>query len=287
MERSRLLQCLSADYMRLREVAGAGLTAKVPTCLPWTVGDLVRHVGQVYLHKAELMRTGDWPTPWPPEDILSEPPIALLDRAYGALTHEFSRRHDADATPTFYTPDQTVKFWIRRMALETVIHRLDAEFAHKVIDPAPVADDLAADGVAEVLEIFVGYASDAWPEEFEKVIEQAKGHAVEVRMLASPPATSGDPASPATPAAATGPAPAPARSWLVRVTDGRASVTPLEGSPLDPPPAATVTASPVPLLRWLWARESTPTTDAHSPIEVKGDEEAIAELRSLLRAGTQ
>jgi hypothetical protein len=265
MERSRLLQCLAADYMRLREVAGAGLTAKVPTCLPWTVSDLVRHVGQVYLHKAEVMRIGSWPDPWPPAEVLSEHPIALLDRGYGALTHEFSRRHDTDRAKTWHNPDQTVKFWIRRMALETVIHRLDAELAHDV-EAAPIPDDLASDGVAELLELFVGYASRESPDEFKPALEHAKGHAVLVRLLAPPPLS---------------------RSWLVTAANNHVAVTAVNGSPPTPPPAATVTAAPVPLLRWLWARESTPTTDAHSPIEVDGDEEAIAELRSLLRAGTQ
>src|SRR4051812_44568351 len=145
MERSRLLQCLAADYMRLREVAGSGLSAKVPTCPGWTVADLVRHVGQVYLHKAEVMRTGTWPEPWPPQETLTENPIALLDRGYGAVTHEFSRRGDTDRAKTWHGPDQTVKFWIRRMAQESVIHRLDAELAHDT-DPAPIPDDLAVDG---------------------------------------------------------------------------------------------------------------------------------------------
>jgi uncharacterized protein (TIGR03083 family) len=265
MERSRLLQCLAADYMRLREVAGAGLTAKVPTCPGWTVADLVRHVGQVYLHKAEVMRIGSWPDPWPPEEILKENPIALLDRGYGAVTHEFSRRGDGDPATTWHGPDQTVKFWIRRMAQETVIHRLDAELAHHT-DAAPIPEDLAVDGIAELLEIFVGYSSREWGEAGEPVLAGAKGHTVRVEVAAA--------ASPVT-------------AWLVRAEPDGVAVTKAGPAPADPPPAATVTGAPAPLLRWLWARESAPTADVHSSIEVKGDEEAVAEFRSLLRAGTQ
>ncbi|GAA3294411.1 maleylpyruvate isomerase family mycothiol-dependent enzyme [Dactylosporangium vinaceum] len=265
MERSRLLQCLSADYMRLREVAGSGLTAKVPSCPGWTVADLVRHVGQVYLHKAEVMRIGSWPDPWPPEEVRIESPIALLDRGYGALTHEFSRRGVDSPATTWHRPDQTVKFWMRRMAQETVIHRIDAELAHK-IDSAPIPDDLAADGVAEVLELFVGYGSTAWPDDFNQVLADAKGHTIRVDLL-SPDAT----------------------SWLIRADTDRVHVTRStpDPAPTDPAPAATVAGDPAPLLRWLWARESNSTTDVHSPIEVKGDEEALTELRTLLRAGTQ
>ncbi|WP_433052894.1 maleylpyruvate isomerase family mycothiol-dependent enzyme [Dactylosporangium sp. CS-033363] len=259
MERSRLLQCLAADYMRLRDVAGAGLTAKVPTCPLWTVGDLVRHVGLVYLHKAEVMRLGSWPDPWPPE--ITDDPIGLLDRGYGALTHEFSRRHDGDQATTWHAADQTVKFWIRRMAQETLIHRLDAEIAHNA-DPAPIPDDLAADGVDEVLELFIGYGSTQWTDDFEQPLAQAKGHVAEIRML-------------------------PSRCWQVQATPQHVLVTAIDDSVTTPPPSATVTGSPGALLRWLWARETNPTTDVHQPIEVKGDEEAIAELRTLLRAGTQ
>ena len=56
MKSSRLLDCLAADYGRLRSVAPAALDAAVPTCPGWTVADLARHVGVVYLHKAASVR---------------------------------------------------------------------------------------------------------------------------------------------------------------------------------------------------------------------------------------
>src|SRR5258708_3724435 len=58
-----------------------------------------------------------------------EPPLELLDRAYAALSAEFAARRPEDHTFTWYDPDQTVGFWIRDMAQETVIHRVDAELA--------------------------------------------------------------------------------------------------------------------------------------------------------------
>ncbi|WP_432832232.1 maleylpyruvate isomerase N-terminal domain-containing protein [Dactylosporangium sp. CA-092794] len=278
MERSRLLQCLAADYMRLREVAGTGLTAPVPSCPGWTVTDLLRHVGQVYLHKATVMHTGAWPDPWPPEETRAEPPIALLDRAYGALTHAFSRRGDTDPALTWHAPDQTAKFWIRRMAQETVIHRLDAELAlHTESDPIP--EDLALDGIDEVLSLFVAYGSRAWHEDFAEVLSTAKGRTVRVEVT-----------------------PAASRAWLVRTDPAGASVSavPSPGArsaqsfPAAQPvptvqiaPDAVVSGPPAAVLRWLWARESTPTADAPTPVRVEGDEEAIKELRALLTASTQ
>src|SRR5690349_330284 len=120
MEASRYLQCLAADYGDLRDAASAAeLTANVASCPGWTVADLVRHVAQVYLHKVALMRTGEEPEEWPPPSLAAEAPLAALGRAYGALRAEFRTRGPGQPAPTWYDPDQTVAFWIRRMALET------------------------------------------------------------------------------------------------------------------------------------------------------------------------
>src|SRR6476469_8225840 len=122
MESARLLEALATDFARVREVATtADLTAPVPSCPGWTIADLVRHVGEVYLHKVECMRLGSHPEPWPPAGIKAEEPLALLDRSYAALIAEFASRDPRDAAFTWYGPDQTVGFWIRRMAQETVI----------------------------------------------------------------------------------------------------------------------------------------------------------------------
>src|SRR4051812_24688976 len=119
MENTRYLECLAADHARLREVAATDLTAKVPSCPDWTVADLTRHVGQVYLHKIGAMREGVEPEDWPPQGTEQEDPIALLDRAYAELIGEFAARKPGDPAGSWYEPDQTVGFWIRRMAQET------------------------------------------------------------------------------------------------------------------------------------------------------------------------
>ena len=169
MEDSRYLQCLAADYGDLRDAASAAeLTANVPSCPGWTVADLVRHVAQVYLHKVALMRTGEEPEEWPPPSLAAEAPLAALGRAYGALRAEFRTRGPGLPALTWYDPDQTVAFWIRRMAQETVIHRIDAELAAG-LPVTPVPDDLAADGVDEVLKRMLAYGSVTWPEDFAEM----------------------------------------------------------------------------------------------------------------------
>ena len=92
MENVRFLECLAADYERIRAVAPGNLDRQVPSCPEWTVADLLQHVGQVYLHKAATMRDGAEPSPWPPPGLNDEEPVALLDRAYAELMEEFGRR---------------------------------------------------------------------------------------------------------------------------------------------------------------------------------------------------
>lgn len=176
MDEQRFLDCLEADYTRLREVASDALDSPVPSCPGWTGADLVQHVAEVYLHKTETMRQGAWPAPWPPS--LPEPLVAL-DDAYRQLVGEFAVRKPADSTLTWYGPDQTVGFWIRRMAQETVIHRLDAELAAGVTH-APIPTDLADDGVDELLECFLSYASAAYPDEFSEYLVDCDGRTVQI-----------------------------------------------------------------------------------------------------------
>src|SRR5262249_19609333 len=150
---------------RLRQVAARDLTAQVPNCPEWTVDDLVRHVAMVYLHKIECMRQMRNPQPWPP-DTSGEPALDLLDRCYTELRAEFDARGPEAPAHPWYLPEQRVGFWYGRMAHETVIHRVDAEQA--LGEPlAPIPDDLAVDGIDEVLVRFLSYGSVLWREEFE------------------------------------------------------------------------------------------------------------------------
>jgi uncharacterized protein (TIGR03083 family) len=219
MDDSRQLECLAHDFARLRSVvASTDLSAPVPSCPGWTVGDLVGHVTVVYLHKVECMRLGAHPENWPP-DIPAEDPVVLLDRAYADLAAEFAARPSGSPTFTWFGPDQTVGFWLRRMAQETVIHRVDAELGAGVAI-APIPADLAADGVDELVHAFLEYGSTAWPEEFG-LLADADGRGVRV-------STGG-------------------QSWVIRPTP-----TGIETKADDI--AAEVTGEPSALLLWLWNR---------------------------------
>jgi uncharacterized protein (TIGR03083 family) len=251
MEPTRFLECLAADQSRLRQVVRADLTAAVPTCPEWTVSDLVQHVALVYLHKVESMRQGAPPElSWPP-DVSGEEPLALLDKAYDSLMAEFAARDVQDGPAgTWYDPDQTVGFWIRRMAHETVIHRVDAELAAG--EPvAAIPDDLALDGIDEVLVVFLSYASRKWPDDFTDRL----------------------PSTAETVLVTTG-----GRAWLVRFdADGVSAET----VPTTTDAQAIVAGTPQQVLLWLWRRAGDES------VQRRGDAQALDRLRRLLEMATQ
>ena len=251
MENARYLECLAFDYTRLRAVAeAADPGAKVPTCPEWTLNDLVDHVAKVYLHKVEVMRQGRHPEDWPP-DLSPETPLESLDRGYRELVAEFAARPAESATHTWYQPDQTVGFWIRRMAQETVIHRIDAELAAGV-QIAPIPEDLAVDGVDEVLVAFLEYGVSGWPEEFTETLGSTSG--ARVRLDA------GDAA------------------FLVELAPASLKVSPAEvGAPAD----ATVSGGAPEVLRWLWNRAGDEV------VQRSGDENALEVLRRSMVIATQ
>jgi uncharacterized protein (TIGR03083 family) len=254
----RLLRCLDADVARLRSVAaGADLARPVPTCPEWTLADLVTHVAHVYLHKVACMRLNANPDRWPPEGTADEPPLALLDRAYAELTAEFAARDPRSMTYTWYGPDQSVEFWIRRMAQETVIHRVDAELAVGAAT-ADIPADLARDGVDEVLVAFLGHAPQVWPEAFESILSNVDGRAVRLRTAGA--------------------------AWLVRPTPDGVDVrlsTDDAASGVDPEAAALISGEPAALLLWLWHRAGDDV------VSLSGDPGMLATLRQLLETATQ
>ncbi|MEU8735366.1 maleylpyruvate isomerase family mycothiol-dependent enzyme [Streptomyces tendae] len=254
MEFTRFLDCLAADHDRLRAVVGTDAGAPVPTCPGWTVADLTRHVGEVYLHKTAAMRDGAEPEPWPPKEFADEAPTALLDRGYTALRAEFATRAPEDPAGTWYGPDQSVGFWIRRMAQETVVHRIDAELATGA-PVTPVPDDLAVDGVDELLKVFAAYAVAEWGEYFAEILDGSPGYTFLVRA--------GD------------------ESWRVRTGPGEFTVTDGAG---DGAADATLSGSPEGVLRSLWNRAGA---EGDRGVTAEGDPAALAELRRCIVVATQ
>ncbi|GIJ43936.1 hypothetical protein Val02_08220 [Virgisporangium aliadipatigenens] len=122
MEPDRYLTHLAADVALIRALAAEvdGRAVQVPTCPEWTLDDLVRHVAHAYLNVAS--RRLRLPQDVPPEDLSAEDPIAALDRGHAELLRRLKGGDPAESCGG--QPD-TVGFWIRRMAHETAMHRID------------------------------------------------------------------------------------------------------------------------------------------------------------------
>lgn len=129
-------------------LAGADLALPVPGCPDWTLAVLCVHLGRVHRWAAANASAGGerGRRPGDPE------PGTDLRRWYADGLADLLRvLADADRPAWTFVGPATVAWWQRRMALETLVHRVDAEAAAGVrtaLDPA-----LAADGVAEVVEV--------------------------------------------------------------------------------------------------------------------------------------
>ena len=224
----RYRELLALDAARLRAMAPVALDRPVPDCPGWTGADAVRHTAQVYLHKVETIRQGDWPDPWPPEGIEAAEPLALYDDAWRQLVEAFDARDPEGPSRTWWPEDQTVGFWVRRMAHETSVHRHDVERAAG--QPTPVAADLAVDGIDEVLALFLEGDWGNYPVESAsgaRVVVSSGGHDWEVTLR-------------------------PDRVDVARASSGQAS--------------ATVAGEPSEVLLWLWGRGPRPTVDGDEAV---------------------
>lgn len=139
---------------------------EVPSCPGWDLAALARHVGLLYVRVSEQV--------WRrlPEPVRSsELPQAPEGRALaGWLRQSADRLLEAlagaeDDAPAGHWRDRavTARFWRRRMAHETAVHRLDAEEALGQV--AVLDDGLAVDGIDEALELFLPFSATkvTWP----------------------------------------------------------------------------------------------------------------------------
>jgi uncharacterized protein (TIGR03083 family) len=235
-----------ADGERLAAVAERGLDPAVPSCPGWTVRDVVEHTAEVFLNKVACMRDKVFPDPWPPERG-DAPTIPYYRAALDQVLHELTSRHEHKYADTWWWDERTVGFWGRRMAHETAIHRVDVELAHA--DLTPIEEELALDGVDEVLRRFL--AGD-WSHE---PAPGRPGDVVRVRSGGT--------------------------RWRV-VMEPQAIVAEvfLDRWP-ELPAAATVSGDPLSMYLWMWGR------GPRDSLTVDGEAAAVDHLRARLVTATQ
>jgi uncharacterized protein (TIGR03083 family) len=162
MDNAAMLARLASDGAALREAA-IELDKPVPACPGWTVRDAVEHTAVVYAHKSTIIESDldGPPDDWPPEfhyaDVLD-----FYDEQLHRVIEALRTRAPSVRVGTWYEPDQTVGFWVRRMMQETVVHRADVESASA--SPAHIDAEVAIDGIDEFVERMLCYDTEAYLE---------------------------------------------------------------------------------------------------------------------------
>jgi uncharacterized protein (TIGR03083 family) len=120
----------------------------VAACPGWTLHDLVEHLGGVHRWARDIVVTGR-----PGAEPKADGELATWFRDGAAALIDALADADPAAATWSFTTDRTVGFWRRRQALETAVHRWDAQSAAG--EPEPIDPWLAADGVAEVADLML------------------------------------------------------------------------------------------------------------------------------------
>jgi uncharacterized protein (TIGR03083 family) len=246
MSTSDLLTHLDADAHLLGAAAVQGTEVSVPGCPDWTMTDLLSHIAAVHCRSSDIVEQG-LVEAWPERAQLPEgmDPLDWYRNEASRLSRVLADA-DPNAPARTWATEQTIGFWMRRMAHETMVHRVDAEQAHgyeSAVDP-----DLAMDGIEELLDTFI----TRYPEWGEFI---ASDDAVRVE-------TGG-------------------RSWTVRLgrfVGGRRNKSyDLLKAVHDPDaePAALVAGEPDRVLLWMWGR--APIED----VTVSGDPRVVDLLRQV------
>jgi len=160
MERAAALDAIDLESSRFLVAASNGATsldAPVPTCPDWDLARLVQHLGVIYSRLALVVSARRTEAP----DRSELPPAP----DGGARLAWFAEQRTAMLAALSASADDTLvwnwtssspgpaSFWLRRMAHETLIHRVDVELALRS-EPAQGDAEISADTVSEFFEVF-------------------------------------------------------------------------------------------------------------------------------------
>lgn len=150
-----------ADHLRivgqsaddLLGAAAGSLGRPVPSCPGWDVADLVEHVGLTWGWAADIVATGTRAERGAPPPDRDEAQLLAWASAQAARLCATLGAADPESDCWTFGLPRTRRFWIRRQALETVLHAWDVRRA--VGDPPAIDAEVAADGVDEYLGVMV------------------------------------------------------------------------------------------------------------------------------------
>jgi uncharacterized protein (TIGR03083 family) len=124
----------------------------VPACPGMTVADLVEHVGVVHRTVTRWVALGRRPSGWTPSPNGSDV-VDWYRIGAASLLAVLDPTRAGQPAATWCPWDRTLGFWLRRMAHETAVHRVDAQAAAGLSAPLDAA--LATDGIDEILTLWL------------------------------------------------------------------------------------------------------------------------------------
>jgi len=146
------LAAIASDTERMAVAGSISPSTMVPSCPEWDMAALCAHQG--WVHRMAALSTTSLDRP-DFSQIPSAPPgheVDYLREGVGPLIEALKARPPDEPAWNFSGQNQVVGFWSRRQALETMVHRWDAERA--IGRPSEFPAALAADGVDEWFTAF-------------------------------------------------------------------------------------------------------------------------------------
>jgi uncharacterized protein (TIGR03083 family) len=145
---------LRSDGEKMALAVAADLDAHVPTCPAWNVAKLTIHTGQHHRWVADAIRKrGEVPDEPGKPGLRDDALVEWFRDGWRDLADLLDTVADEDPAWT-WSGDNRAGFWRRRTALETLVHRWDAENATG--RPTPLDPGLSADGIDEMLFVMMG-----------------------------------------------------------------------------------------------------------------------------------
>jgi len=156
MDKASYLDAVASEGAAIGAAADGNFDRPVPSCPDWVVADLVAHMGRVYGWVTGILSAAGQP----PTGAGAEAPTdrsALLswyDEVREKLLADLAG-HDGDDPAWVFVASapQKVGWWYRRQALESTVHRFDAQSATGRADP--IDPPLASEGIEEYLTEFL------------------------------------------------------------------------------------------------------------------------------------
>lgn len=232
-------------------------TTPVPSCGDWTMADLVWHLTEVQLFWGHIIgNRPEGPETYDPPTRPADAELSAGLRIAGVDLVELLSLADDDEAAWSWSDDHTVGFTVRRQVHESMVHAIDGFLAVSASVPE-IEPLLAADGIDELVTVMLTGTPD-W------ATFRADGGVVE--LVAS---DTGDQW-----------ALQPGKIIGIEPTSGKELE--LDGYELDHDtiPMATIEASALDLLLWMWGRADAPATTNAAQIE------AAAHLRRTFLAAT-